>query len=225
MHIHLCQTRRLAESAGVEPARPEGLVALAPRCLAARPTLRIEAGPHDRTRTCILDIRNVVLIRLSYVGTGASDGIRTRVAALRAESCPARRQRHARLRRVGSRRRIRTCLRRLTAGSPHRDGSTGIFVAEFGGTSRNRTDDILLAKQALSLLSYGPEMVHKDGIEPPTRAPSTRRSTAELLVRAAAANLVGRDGFEPPQNERRFYGALGSPVPSLPGLIGGEVRS
>ena len=30
----------LAESAGVEPARPFGLVALAPRCLAARPTLR-----------------------------------------------------------------------------------------------------------------------------------------------------------------------------------------
>src|SRR5436190_21485592 len=31
----------LAESAGVEPARPEGLAALAPRCLAARPTLRM----------------------------------------------------------------------------------------------------------------------------------------------------------------------------------------
>ena len=31
----------VAESAGVEPARPEGLAALAPRCLAARPTLRL----------------------------------------------------------------------------------------------------------------------------------------------------------------------------------------
>src|SRR3984957_14001473 len=31
-------------------------------------------------------------------------------------------------------------------------------------------------------------------------------------------NLVGRDGFEPPQNERRFYRALGSPVPSLPDI-------
>jgi hypothetical protein len=30
--------------------------------------------------------------------------------------------------------------------------------------------------------------------------------------------LVGRDGFEPPQNERRFYRALGSPMPSLPAL-------
>ena len=99
-------------------------------------------------------------------------------------------------------------------------------------------------------------MVHKDGIEPPTRAPSTRRSTSELLVRNGAAggksnpssprwqrgalplsygrefggrnlvgrNLVGRDGFEPPQNERRFYRALGSPVPSLPeiGCRGGS---
>ena len=108
----------------------------------------------------------------------------------------------------------------------------------------------------LCLLSYGPEMVHKDGIEPPTRAPSTRRSTSELLVRNGAAggksnpssprwqrgalplsygrefggrnlvgrNLVGRDGFEPPQNERRFYRALGSPVPSLPeiGCRGGS---
>src|SRR5580704_9615310 len=37
-------------------------------------------------------------------------------------------------------------------------------------------------------------------------------------------NLVGRDGFEPPQNERRFYRALGSPVPSLPefGCRGGS---
>ena len=103
-------------------------------------------------------------------------------------------------------------------------------------------------------------MVHKDGIEPPTRAPSTRRSTSELLVRNvvrngaaggksnpssprwqrgalplsygrecggqefSGRNLVGRDGFEPPQNERRFYRALGSPVPSLPeiGCRGGS---
>src|SRR5262245_43353121 len=30
----------MADGAGVEPARPEGLDALAPRCLAARPTIR-----------------------------------------------------------------------------------------------------------------------------------------------------------------------------------------
>src|ERR1700686_4305290 len=77
------------------------------------------------------------------------------------------------------------------------------FVAEFGGASRNRTDDILLAKQAPSRLSYGPEMVHKDGIEPPTRAPSTRRSTSELLVRNGAAG-----GKSKPSSPRWQRGAL-----------------
>src|SRR5262249_1469896 len=38
--LPISQTRELAEGAGVEPARPEGLGALARRCLAARPTLR-----------------------------------------------------------------------------------------------------------------------------------------------------------------------------------------
>src|SRR6266852_5844056 len=38
----------MAESAGVEPARPEGLAALAVRCLAARPTLRKILGCHAR---------------------------------------------------------------------------------------------------------------------------------------------------------------------------------
>lgn len=37
----------MVESAGVEPARPEGLVALAPRCLAARPTLLIVWSPRQ----------------------------------------------------------------------------------------------------------------------------------------------------------------------------------
>jgi hypothetical protein len=32
-----------------------------------------------------------------------------------------------------------------------------MFGGQFGGARRNRTDDILLARQALSLLSYGPE--------------------------------------------------------------------
>jgi hypothetical protein len=43
----------VAEGAGIEPARPEGLAALAVRCLAARPTLRLieilwspRAAPH-----------------------------------------------------------------------------------------------------------------------------------------------------------------------------------
>ena len=88
---------------------------------------------------------------------------------------------------------------RLTAG----DSTAELPWNENGGDGRNRTDDILLAKQALSRLSYGPEMVHKDGIEPPTRAPSTRRSTSELLVRNGAAG-----GKSNPSSPRWQRGAL-----------------
>jgi hypothetical protein len=51
-----------------------------------------------------------------------------------------------------------------------------------GGAGRDRTDDILLAKQALSQLSYGPnsneddDMVGLGGLEPPTSRLSSARS-------------------------------------------------
>jgi hypothetical protein len=48
-----------------------------------------------------------------------------------------------------------------------------------GGARRDRTDDILLAKQALSQLSYGPKpgkMVGPGGLEPPTSRLSGVRS-------------------------------------------------
>jgi hypothetical protein len=50
-----------------------------------------------------------------------------------------------------------------------------------GGAGRNRTDDILLAKQALSQLSYGPfqvtgRLVGPGGLEPPTSRLSGVRS-------------------------------------------------
>jgi hypothetical protein len=66
-------------------------------------------------------------------------------------------------------------------------------------------------------------------IEPIVPTLATWCSTIELRPRMwwqelGGQNLVGRDGFEPPQNERRFYRALGSPVPSLPeiGCRGGS---
>jgi hypothetical protein len=37
--------------------------------------------------------------------------------------------------------------------------SLNVTLREFGGADRDRTDDILLAKQALSQLSYSPNMV------------------------------------------------------------------
>ena len=52
----------------------------------------------------------------------------------------------------------------------------------FGGAERDRTDDLLLAKQALSQLSYSPNAA--------TRLALSR-------VRQRHESLVGLDGFEP----------------------------
>ncbi len=54
-------------------------------------------------------------------------------------------------------------------------------------------------------------MERPGGIEPRVCALATRCSTIELRPR-----LVGREGVEPPQTMRGVYGALGSPMPSLP---------
>ena len=60
-----------------------------------------------------------------------------------------------------------------------------------GGANRDRTDDLLLAKQALSQLSYGPavplpgsSLVGLDGFEPSTPALS-RRCSNQLSYRPA----------------------------------------
>jgi hypothetical protein len=45
-----------------------------------------------------------------------------------------------------------------------------------GGARRDRTDDLMLAKHALSQLSYGPVMVGLGGLEPPTSRLSSARS-------------------------------------------------
>ena len=60
------------------------------------------------------------------------------------------------------------------------------LIIENGGASRDRTDDLLLAKQALSQLSYGPvegspgfvlqQVVGLGGFEPPTSPLSGVRS-------------------------------------------------
>ena len=51
--------------------------------------------------------------------------------------------------------------------------------AQVGGANRDRTDDLLLAKQALSQLSYGPSLKHLvglGGVAPPTSPLSGVRS-------------------------------------------------
>ena len=57
---------------------------------------------------------------------------------------------------------------------------------EVGGASRDRTDDLLLAKQALSQLSYGPAVSLPNGL----------RSRHTDGVRGGL--VVGLGGFEPP---------------------------
>ena len=65
-----------------------------------------------------------------------------------------------------------TCRRRPPHGLPAAPlGGAG------GGGERSRTDDLLLAKQALSQLSYTPRrMVGQGGFEPPTSRLSSARS-------------------------------------------------
>src|SRR6476620_11847946 len=62
------------------------------------------------------------------------------------------------------------------------------YLLVAGGANRDRTDDLLLAKQALSQLSYGPALnavvVGLDGFEPSTPALS-RRCSNQLSYRPA----------------------------------------
>jgi hypothetical protein len=60
-----------------------------------------------------------------------------------------------------------------------------------GGGRRDRTDDLLLAKQALSQLSYAPVLrtrLDRDHASSPALAGHPSRQS----------NLVGQGGFEPP---------------------------
>jgi hypothetical protein len=53
---------------------------------------------------------------------------------------------------------------------------TPLAIPHPGGARRDRTDDLMLAKHALSQLSYGPVMVGLGGLEPPTSRLSSARS-------------------------------------------------
>ena len=64
------------------------------------------------------------------------------------------------------------CRRRSKTGSKHLNEKPFKCFDPFfvGGDNRNRTDDLLRAKQALSHLSYTPKraLVGQSGLEPPT---------------------------------------------------------
>ena len=62
-----------------------------------------------------------------------------------------------------------------------------------GGARRDRTDDLLLAKQALSQLSYGPDQRAEDG-----RRRTDKACFPSSVVRCLSTELVGLGRFELP---------------------------
>jgi hypothetical protein len=64
---------------------------------------------------------------------------------------------------------------------------------EHGGARRDRTADPLLAKQALSQLSYGPRAFRGEGYESGVRGNNSSR-----LAPHPSPIMVGLGGFEPP---------------------------
>ena len=69
-----------------------------------------------------------------------------------------------------------------------------------GGTNRDRTDDLLRAKQTLSQLSYGPiyfNMVPRAGVEPAhLSAPVSKTGMSTYSI--TKAFMMCPEGFEPP---------------------------
>ena len=95
----------------------------------------------------------------------------------------------------------------LERNEPPLGGSKSIDL--FGGAERDRTDDLLLAKQALSQLSYSPGALPKL-----LNWDSVGNLSLEHL-------LVGLDGFEPstPALSRRCSNQLSyKPVPGISDL-------
>ena len=75
-----------------------------------------------------------------------------------------------------------------------------------GGANRDRTGDLLLAKQALSQLSYGPgeSLVGLDGFEPSTPALS-RRCSNQLSYRPHGRQPQGSPSRFPRQTTDRWW--------------------
>ena len=77
-----------------------------------------------------------------------------------------------------------------------------------GGADRDRTDDLRLAKPALSQLSYSPVMVGLGGFEPPTSRLSGGRSNQLSYRPAPTVLLIGEARLEarvhPTQKTKRY---------------------
>ena len=61
----------------------------------------------------------------------------------------------------------------------------GLRLVQTGGASRDRTDDLMLAKQPLSQLSYGPNSGRCEQIARVPGGPGTTRTSDLTLIRGA----------------------------------------
>jgi hypothetical protein len=87
------------------------------------------------------------------------------------------------------------------ANLPERRAGDAQFVPATGGGERNRTDDLLLAKQALSQLSYTPEPLGSRALlcSPPfaLRAPLGAGARLSRAARASRASRLGNRATPP----------------------------
>ena len=79
-----------------------------------------------------------------------------------------------------------------------------------GGADRDRTDDLRLAKPALSQLSYSPVMVGLGGFEPPTSRLSGGRSNQLSYRPAPTVLLIGGPWAQSPKSSNSEDKALRS---------------
>ena len=148
----------MAESAGVEPARPFGLVALAPRCLAARPTLR---SPRQdsvvRARTSDSLVADVIIALATIETAGAQ-------AAFVESAVPSRTDtgRYARASRSTPCRRARRDRRAAPASPRDNPASACARFRKDGSWSKSSRRMV-----ASYCLSWG-KMVRAVGFEPTT---------------------------------------------------------
>jgi hypothetical protein len=87
--------------------------------------------------------------------------------------------------------------------SRHHAGILRRAVRGAGGASRDRTGDLLLAKQALSQLSYGPivrlaKIVETIFADITPQAAGKKRGFCRLRRRESPLTLVGLGGVAPP---------------------------
>ncbi len=184
------RNNKLVPGAGLEPARPRSRHPLKMVCLPIPPPWRQHAQP--------------VRLRRQRDGAPGLDSNR-RPAPYRGAALPTELQGQT----LGAPTRIRTAD---FGFGDRRVASYAIGTAKLGGGDRNRTDDILLAKQALSQLSYTPE--NKFAKEPrssPTKSgrDAPTKNPVNLAVDRAWESLLEPFSGVPSRARRAWWNPCG----------------